>query len=287
MVKVISLSGLFFLALGFYDFVLGDAEFYLSQNVVLFADKNKYGFPLGIFLSFFLLFSILSKLKWEKLIWRLAGAWAIIAAVLSASRGAIGSVVTVAAIFAFSVFNKRQLKITFIVVLIVLSSTVALFGFLPKTTKFAFSSIPEHMLTFNERTYLFWEPAMEAVRKKPVIGWGYGKMIYRNSTPFESSKKPDWEKKGGLHSTFVKILFHQGIFGLSVYMLLLLLTAYVLLQMVRHEIDERKILAISLFSIIVASFFVSSFVKDVPLRSLAIVLGISAALYNNRSAATN
>jgi O-antigen ligase len=287
MCRVISISGLFFLALGFYSFIFGDVDFYTSSNIFLTADKNKYGAAIGRFLPFFIMFSIQSRPKWKKLLWAFAAIWAVLATILSASRGAMGNVFAVMLVFALVFFKRRYLKVASIAAIILLISTVLFFNFLPKSTKLAFSSIPDHLLTFNLRTHRFWEPAMEAVKKKPLFGWGYGKMVYRNPKPFENGKQPAWEKKGGLHNAFISILFHQGIFGLVAYLCLLCSTVFLLIKILKNESSERRLLAVALLSIIIGSFFVNSFVKTVPFRDLAIVLVMSAALFENKPERNN
>jgi O-antigen ligase len=141
--------------------------------------------------------------------------------------------------------------------------------------------------TLNQRTHLFWKPALEAAKKRPLFGWGYGNKIYRDQRPFENGEKPNWALRGGLHSTFISILFHQGIVGLLSYLFLLLSTSFILIKIIRNETDEKKLLAIALLSIIVGSAFVNSFLLSIPLRRFAPILGMSSALFKNKSRYVN
>lgn len=165
-----------------------------------------------------------------------------------------------------------------IAILIFMALAVLSFDFLPETVKSIYMLMPEHLTNFNERTYLFWEPAMDAVKKRPVIGWGYGKNIYRDPRPFENGLKPEWKNKGGLHNTFLSILFHQGILGLVSYTFLFSTSLFVLIKKAGTETYELRLLALSLISILVGPFFVDSLVKNVAFRSLAPILAMSAVL---------
>jgi hypothetical protein len=53
--------------------------------------------------------------------------------------------------------------------------------------------------------------------------------------------------------------------------------------MAKEEKDERKFISIALLSIIIGAFFVNSFMISVPLKRLAPILGMSSALFKNRS----
>jgi hypothetical protein len=63
---------------------------------------------------------------------------------------------------------------------------------------------------------------------------------------------------------------------------MLLSTSFVLYKIVRNEDGDRKLLALTLLSIIIGSFFVNSLLRTVAFRRLAPILAMSAALYRNR-----
>lgn len=130
-------------------------------------------------------------------------------------------------------------------------------------------------------------PAIEAFKKRPLFGWGYGSKIYRDERPFENTEKPNWTLRGGLHSTFISILFHQGIFGLMSYLLLLLSTTFILFKMALKEKDEKKLLALTFLSIIIGSAFVNSFLLSIPIRRFAPILAMSSALFRNSRDTSN
>lgn len=279
--RVICISGLIILAFGLHSFLLGRTEFYTSENMFLSLDKNEFGFFVGLFSPFFVMFFVKSKTAFNRGLWGLSSLWGIFGTILSASRAAVGNIFAILGIWTIFLLKREQFKKTLIVILIVLVFIIATFNFWPGSVKEHILLTPVHLKTFTFRTDWFWKPAIESIKKRPLLGWGYGSKIYRDQRPFEDVEKPNWTIRGGLHSTFVSILFHQGIFGLMSYLFLLLSTTFILFKMAIKERDERKLLAIALLSIIVGSSFVNSFLLSIPLKRIAPILGMSSALSKN------
>jgi O-antigen ligase len=281
--KVICVSGIIILAFGLHSLLLGRTSYYTSENIFLSLDKNEFGFFVGIFCPFFILFFIRSKKRVERVIWGLSTFWAICGTLLSASRGAIINIFAAICVWAMFLLKREHLKKVLMVILIVVLLTTVSFNFWPELVKRQFLSMPKELWSFHERTYFFWKPAIEAVKKRPLFGWGYGNKIYRDQRPFENGEKPNWTKTGGLHSTFINILFHQGIVGLSSYLFLLFSSIFFLINFVRNETDDKRLLALSLLTILIGSFIINSLVLSVPFRRLAPILGMSAGLLKYRS----
>jgi O-antigen ligase len=281
--KIICVSGLIILAFGLHSLLLGRTEFYTSENMFLSLDKNEFGFFVCLFLPFFMMFFLKSDTGLQKGIWALSSIWGILGTMLSASRAAVGNIFAALGIWAIFLLKREHFKKTLMVILIILVFIITTFNFWPERVKNHILLTPVHLKTFTFRTYFFWEPAIEAVKKRPLFGWGYGNKIYRDERPFENTEKPNWALRGGLHSTFISILFQQGIFGLLSYLFLLLSTTFMLFKMALKERDERKLLAIALLSIIVGSFFVNSFLLSIPFKRLAPILGMSSSLLKQRA----
>jgi O-antigen ligase len=275
------------LAFGLHSILLGRTGYYTSENIFLSINKNEFGFFVGLFSPFFILFFVKGRRALEKGTWGLFAVWAIFGTLLSASRGAIGSIFTAIVIWFIFLLKKKHLKTAFICVLIFSLFMTFSFSFWPDLIKETLLAFPKNISTFTMRTDWFWKPAAEAVKKRPIFGWGYGDKIYRDQRPFEGVEKPDWEKRGGLHSTFISILFHQGIAGLLSYLFLLFSTTFILTTIVRNETQDRRLLALSFLSIIVGAAIVNSFVLSVPLRRIAPILGMSAALLKHSPKSLN
>ena len=281
--KVICIAGIIILFFGLHSLLLGRTSYYTSENIFLSLHKNEFGFFVGLFAPFFILFFVRAKKRLEKGIWSLSVIWGIFGTLLSASRGSIGSIFVAILIWVAFLFKKQHLKTALKVSILFGLLVIFSFSLWPGLIKEHLLSFPEDISTFTLRTVRFWEPAMESVKKRPLLGWGYGNKLYRDQRPFEGVEKPYWEIKGGLHSTFITILFHQGIAGLLSYLFLLFSTSFILFKIAKNATNEKKLLAIAFLSIIVGSFFVNCFVISVPLKRLAPVLGMSSALFNKWS----
>lgn len=285
--KVLCASGIIILLFGLHSLFLGRTSYYTSENIFLSVDKNKFGLFIGLFSPFFILFLVKGKTCMEKGIWGLFTIWAICGTLLSASRGAIINIFAAIMVWAMFLLKRNHLKKILMVILIVILLITVSFNFWPELVKRQFLSMPKELRSFHERTYFFWEPAIESVKKRPIFGWGCGNKIYRDKRPFEGIKKPNWKLTGELHSTFISILFHQGIVGLLSYLFLLFSSIFFLINFVKNETDDKKLLSLSLLSILIGSFIINSLVLSVPFRRLAPILGMSAALLKNRSKISN
>ncbi|MEW6066686.1 MAG: O-antigen ligase family protein [Nitrospirota bacterium] len=281
--KVICSSGLIILIFGLHGFLTSEENLYTSTNIFLSVDKNEYGFFIGLFFPFFLMFFIKNNTMWGKSLWGLSLVWGVLGTIFSASRGAMGNIFAAMGVWAAFLLKRKHLIKVLMVTFIFFVLSIISFNFWPEPLKRQFLTIQEELWTVHDRTFLFWEPALEAVKKKPILGWGYGKRIIGDPRPFENGKMPSSEHKGGLHSTFISVLFQQGVVGILSYLLLLFSTSFMLLKIIRSETDERKLLAIALLSITVGSFFVNSFLLSVPLRRIAPFLGMSSALLKHRT----
>ncbi len=285
--KVICVSGIIILAFGLHSLLLGRTGYYTSENIFLSLDKNEFGFFAGLFSPFFIMFFFKSKKGLEKGIWGLSAIWGIFGTLLSASRGAIGSIFVAILIWATFILKKKHLKTVLKVSLFFALLVIFSFSLWSGLIREHLLSFPQDISTFTMRTDYFWKPAAEAVKKRPIFGWGYGDKIYRDQRPFEGIEKPNWELRGGLHSTFISILFHQGIAGFLSYLFLLLSTTFILTTIVRNETQDRRLLALSFLSIIVGAAIVNSFVLSVPLRRIVPILGMSAALLKHSPKSLN
>lgn len=279
--KIICFAGLINLAFGLHSFLLGRTEFYTSENIFLSLDKNEFGFFISVFCPFFIIFFVNSKNHLWKTIWGLSTIWAIVGVLLSASRGSIAGIFSSIIIWCLSFFKRQYFKKLSIFILIFIIFIIISFSLFPKTIKEKLLSLPEDIKTFSLRTNYFWEPAIESVKKRPLFGWGYGNKIYRDHRPFEDIEKPNWELRGGLHSTFIGILFHQGIIGLLSYSFLFFFTILILIKIIKSKSHDKKVLALSFLSIIIGAGIINSFVLSVPFRRIAPILGMSSALFKD------
>lgn len=274
---IICIAGLIILVMGAHGFIAQGDSFYRSINSFLSVDKNEYGFFLAFIMPFFWMFFVDSS-GWKKPLWGVSSVWGMAATALTASRGSMAAVAFEISLWAASGLRKIPWKKVTVIGVAIALAGVLTFPLWPLQFKNSVRTIPKHIATMSDRTNFFWIPALQAVQKKPLAGWGYGKMIYRDPRPFEGGEKPHWELHGGLHSTFMTILFQQGIVGLLAYLFVLMSNAYILLSVLQKRNDKGKALALALLSILVGAFIINSLILVVPLRRLVLVSAMSAAL---------
>ncbi len=276
--RAFSVAGLIILAFGLHGMIIVKTNLYTSENIFLSLDKNEFGFFAVMCLPFIILQVLAStSIRW-KVFWTASSMWGIVGTFLSASRGSIGGMIISIGVFVAYLAQIKHWKTILGIVLVLLIVLSVAFKFLPGPAKTHLMLTKEHLRTLTFRTDWFWKPALQAVKKRPVLGWGYGDRTYRDVRPFEGTEKPNWEIKGGLHSAFITVLFQQGLVGFISYIFLLLSTTFILMKLTKSKQRDRKLIAVALLSIIVGAFIVNSFVIVTPFRRLAPILAMSSAL---------
>jgi O-antigen ligase len=274
---LICIAGLIILVMGAHGLIVQGDGLYRSVNSFLTVDKNEYGFFLAFIMPFFWMF-LLDSNGWKKRLWGVSSVWGMAATALAGSRGSMAAVAFEISLWAASGLRKIPWRKATIIGAATALAGVLTFPLWPQQLRNSVSTIPRSIVTMSDRTNFFWMPAIQAVQKRPLAGWGYGKMIYRDPRPFEGREKPHWELHGGLHSTFMTILFQQGIVGLLAYLFVLLSNVHVLLSVLQKRDDKGKALALALLSILVGAFIINSLVLVVPLQRLVLISAMSAAL---------
>lgn len=274
---VFGVVSLVVLGLGLHGFLTLGTGFYTTETAFLSLDKNEFGFY-AIYLLPFLAFCAYRSAGVQRAFWSGVSVWCLLASVLAASRGSIIGLIGMLCLWAAAALGRRYLLRAATVAAVIVALAAASFGLWPKPLQTTVITLPEHIATMNQRTDFFWKPAMQAIAKKPLFGWGYGKKLYRDERPFEGTDRPNWDLKGGLHSTFVTLLFHQGAAGLLAYCGLLACCVFVLLRLPASVPRDMRLLGVLLAGLVVGGFVLNSLVLNVPFRRLAPLAGMAAAL---------
>lgn len=264
------------LAMGLHGFLTLGAGFYTTESAYLSLDKNEFGLY-AIYLLPFLVFCASRTAGLQRAFWASVSGWCMLAAVLAASRGSIIGLFSMLAVWAAFMLGRRHLLQAAVAFAVIALLAAGSFSFWPKPLQTTVITLPEHIVTMNQRTDFFWKPALQAIAKRPLFGWGFGKRLYRDERPFEGTDKPNWDLRGGLHSTFVTLMFHQGAAGLIAYTGLLACCAVVLLRSPGTGSRDMRQLAVILAALVVGVFVFNSLVLNVPFRRLAPIVGLAAA----------
>lgn len=278
---IIAFAGIALLGLGLHGFLSHQPGVYTSENFLLSADKNKYGFLLVTVIPFFVFFWTRGA-GVTRSAWGLACMWGCLAVFLTASRGALFSLIPQGALWAACGVRKEWIKKAVLAVLVLVFAVLLSYNLWPTPVQEKTSAIPHDLGTFERRTTFFWEPAVEAALKRPLLGWGYGDRIYRDPRPFQSAHVPTWELKGGLHSAYITTLFHQGIIGLAAHLFMLCVSMYLLITLLRRSEGDERLFALTLLIVLMGAFVINSVVYSAPPERIAPFLAMSAALLRNR-----
>lgn len=122
-----------------------------------------------------------------------------------------------------------------------------------------------------------WNKALESIKQRPILGWGYGKGIFHREEPYLKTTDKSLPKTGP-ENTFIQVLFHQGLVGLGVYISLILTAIVVFFRSaLRTENSLRSYVLITACGIIVGNHIGHSLVAAEIFRGLAIILAIGIA----------
>ena len=280
MALAFAISGVVILALGLHGFLTtGGMSTYTADSYLMpHKDKNTYGYFMGFLMPFFLLTTATMRTRAWQAAFGLVALWVVAAVILSASRASVLNVAVVLGIWGLSFFRTKHFRTILIASLVLVLAMTLNYNFWPDRTKRKIAGTKSQLMSVNHRVDFFWIPAVKSVKKRPLVGWGYGPKVYRDLRPFEDTQKPNLELKGGLHSNFVGMLFHQGLLGLSTMLIIIVWSIYTLLVLVRRSTDPPRYAAIMLLSLICGTFVVSAFFKYVQFLLLSLALGMTVAL---------
>ncbi len=270
----LSISASIMIAIGFYSYLTQDISFLKPNTELMYAWHNRFARYLCLTTPFAMVLLLTSKNKIN-----MVGLFSLIifgslAVILTTSRGgmfALVLIVTVWILFVYKkgVFNFRK------IILISLIAFITMF-FIGLSTSPALKTRLGGMESVNLRLDT-WNKALESVKQRPILGWGYGKEIFHREEPYLKTTSKSLPKTGP-ENTFIQVLFHQGLVGLGVYISLILTAVVVFFRSaLRTENSLRSYVLITACGIIVGNHIGHSLVAAEIFRGLAIILAIGIA----------
>jgi len=263
--------------IGYYSYFTHDIPMMRPHVPILTLWHNKFARYLNTYLPFaFVLFFAVEK-KWQKAVLILALVASVVALILTTSRGAYLAFFGIASVWLGFLARTRTYDMKKVVAWSLVSA-VLLF-----TLSWSFSphlrermmNLPKDLMTFNLRTEA-WTAGLAAFQERPVLGWGYGDGIFHRDEPYAETiykKAPSI----GPHSTFLRVLFHQGLMGIISYVTLIAVAIYVLYRTLPKASGVREKILVASLSVLVGNYVLHSLFESLPLSHLAIVLGLSNA----------
>jgi len=274
---------------GYYSYLIKGLEIFHSRTWLLSEWYNKYASYLTILIPFLIALFFYTDKKVVRSTAVVIYPLALTALILNGTRTAWLAFVIIHLVWLY--FEKealvKRLNVNFyILVLTIIAITVILITRSPYVERKIMASIPQ-LNTFNYRT-IGWKAAIEASKERPVLGWGYGKLIFHNDTPFKNTSfggrpyiKDEYIRErlylDDPHNTFLMVLFHQGLIGLFAYITLIAWAVYTFWSVVMKEEGHIRYFMIACLSNLIGNFIVYSFFNPIRFHYLAVIIALGMA----------
>ncbi len=274
----------FTISIGYYSYFAYDLPLMKPDTTLRHAWHNRFAIDLNTLMSFSFAL-MLHKRNSKALLIFISGVllWGISALILSSSRAGLVSFFVISLTWVvFSILKKTLLKkyILIIIPVVIIVFVITLL-FAPSFVKNRFYRLKNDISTFNSRTSV-WKPLMESVKSRPVFGWGYGSRVFKSDIPFQKTKYKRApvtinESFRNPHNTFLKVLFHQGAFGMFSYVVLIIV--FILYLWHPHQIrsDLAGYIIVSSVGILIGTYILQSMVASLSLIDITPILGLGLA----------
>jgi len=277
---------LFTISVGYYSYWAHDLPLMKPDIPLRHAWHNRFAVDLNTLFPFSFILLFTYKRLSLKIVTTIIIIIGMIALVLSTSRGGIGAFLCMVVIWSIYVVNKRGISLKPILAslaLMVMLSGITLYYAKPDI-KDRFLHIKQDGKTFSNRT-IIWSHLIAAAKEKPIFGWGYGSKIFNIDLPFQNTSykvspariRPELRQP---HNAFLRVLFHQGIVGLVVYVSLLFAAIRLFWKGANNTQHIKSYMLIACASILISTYVVNSIVENTHFLFLTLILGIGMASMN-------
>jgi O-antigen ligase len=203
--------------------------------------------------------------------------------ILSTSRTPYIAFIAMLILWLFFLSRRAQHRnkiIALVVMAFIAINTIALFSSPALRTRVM--SIKREIRTMHNRADA-WLAITDAIREKPVLGWGYGKRLVLREEPYEhTSHTPPTINP---HNTFLGVTFASGLVGLLSYISILIYSSLICISRIYKSESNSfsTVVLLAALSVIVGNFYINAMTADVSFKELSIILGIVASYKNNAS----
>jgi putative inorganic carbon (HCO3(-)) transporter len=263
---------------GYYSFFVYHMEVLKPITPLMHTWHDRYARYANTLIPFFFMAALIWRGRWARGVIFISASASAVSVVLSTSRGGYAGLAAAGFIWLLYMFAKmgismkKTLSAAFVAFLLVIMAA----WFTVPGVKNRILLLRQQLPTINNRLYT-WEKAIEAVKMRPVLGFGCGERIFTDPQVYNKTvfKLPPTT---GPESTFIMVLYHQGVVGLTAYLILL---AYAAKSFWRGAMEREGIssyAAAACLCVIFGNYFVHSIVDvSLYLRHLAVVLAIGTA----------
>lgn len=262
---------------GFYSYILKDIPVLKPDVYFLHLWHNKFARYLNLLIPFIFVLFLYAKNKIYKSLILSIIILSVLGLVLSTSRGGYAAFLSMVIIWVLFLLKRKNKKLQKASICLVFTFIIML------VLTFTISPTLRQRLTtvesFKERVAV-WTTALESVKERPLLGWGFGPKMVRREEPYIPTEYNPPPK--GMHNTFLMIIFTQGIIGLISYLSLL---GYGVLYSWKNAQENKgspfkSYILVGVLSVIVGNYFIHSMLEIVSFMGLSMVLGIAIASKN-------
>jgi O-antigen ligase len=277
---------LLIVSVGFYSYLTYDLPCMMAKTPLKYALHNRFARDLNTLLPFSFVLLLIARKTTTRIFIIIPIVATILAIIMSASRGGAAAFFCTILVWLLYSLRKKHFRLKPLLagtaLLFIVLSIVSYF-FIPDVQK-RIQQTRYDAFTINKRMNA-WVPLLEAVKERPVFGWGYGIEIFRMDLPFEqtpfrvSPYKNDPDVRDP-HNTFLSMLFHQGIIGFILYLAMLIVAIKTSWSTGNSTDNLSGYILISCASVLVGTYVIHSLLEVVKFRYLALILGVGIAAQN-------
>ncbi|MEW6570347.1 MAG: O-antigen ligase family protein [Nitrospirota bacterium] len=269
-----ALSALILVANGYVSYLTGGVTVFKPDTKIVHLWHNQFARHLNSLLPFIFSLLFFSKRRAARILLFCLLLFSVLGLIFSTSRGGYVSFISMMVVWVLFLTKERQVHLKKVIAVVSLIAMLAVV--------FSFTSVPyirDRITTFESIILRFhvWIPVIEAIKERPVFGWGFGPKMIRKEEPYLNT--PHKPPQRGVHNTFLKIAFTTGVVGLTSYLSLLIYAILFCLRNARKEGARNfgSFMFVSVLSVIIGNYFFHSMIELVSFLSLSILLGIALA----------
>lgn len=276
--QILAVFTAFIIALiGFYSYFAYNLPMVKPNTEILHAWHNKFAFYLNIYHPFIIGYLFSLKNKGLKFIVVLMLLFSISALIMSTSRGGYLALITIGLVWLWLFYSEKGKKIGLrsSILVITLSILIFLLAFnLSPYVKERMQNIQKDILTMNNRT-IAWQRGIEATMNRPLFGWGIGSDLFKEEKIYKSINLTP--PPIGPHNLYIRILFHQGLLGLSLFLLIILYCIKDFLKSKNNKEALKNYILISVVAVIIGNYIVHCMFENRSLLTFTFIIGIGVA----------
>ncbi len=259
---VLACSGCIAVVAGFLNYVRG---YTVDGGMVAFGThRNGYASILGYLIPFIIAYTVTARVRVARLFFGGFFLLSLAAMLLTVSRGGWISLMTSLGIWTIFLLRSRTRLFTWGAVLIATVMLITSLSF-PQAIVKRTQNLQLDVYTLRWRIPEIWVPILEAIKDRPLLGWGPTEVIAARVYPTYYKKvyaKDPPRPYFGVHSFYISILFYGGSVALLTYFLFasIFLIAFLKMIMKTDSWSQRSIM-VAVLSSFVAVFLVHGIIE--------------------------